>query len=210
MDLEKQKKIMLEQHLIERNIVNRDVLDAMSKVKREIFVPRDKRAYAYDDNPLPIGCNQTISQPFIVAYMTQHLELSSEHEVLEIGTGCGYQTAILAKIAKHIYTVERYKELSMKARENLNFLGIENVTYNTGDGTNGFPEYAPFDRIMVTAAPQKIPEKLVEQLKPGGIMVLPVGKIGGVQELLQVHKTDDGYKKKHLTYVRFVPLISEE
>ena len=210
MELEDKKQIMLKKHLIDRDIYDKNVLNAMSKVKREIFVPSNQRSHSYDDNPLPIGHNQTISQPYIVAYMTQMLMINKSHEVMEIGTGCGYQTAILCKLAKNVYSIERIKELSLKARENLRFLGIENVICVTGDGNKGIKEYSPYDRIIVTAAPEKIPPELINQLKTGGIMIIPVGKIRGVQELLQIKKTEKGYDKKHLCYVRFVPMIIED
>jgi protein-L-isoaspartate(D-aspartate) O-methyltransferase len=141
--------------------------------------------------------------------MTQKLDLSKEHVVLEIGTGSGYQTAVLAKITKFVYTVERHKDLSLKAQENINFLGIENVKFVIDDGSKGLPEYAPYDRIMVTAAAAELPRVYIEQLKPGGKMIVPVGRAGGVQELVLVNKKQEGYSKEHLCYVRFVPLVSE-
>ena len=172
---ENQRKIMVEDQIKRRGVKDVGVLKAVQKVEREKFVPEKYRDLAYSDNPLPIGHQQTISQPYIVAYMTEHLQISKSHNVLEIGTGSGYQAAILAELAHHVFTIEIIPELAESAEKVLMELGYENITVRTGDGYKGWPEEAPFDRIMVTAAPNEIPEKLVEQLAPNGRMILPVG-----------------------------------
>ena len=165
---------------------------------------------AYSDGPLPIGHKQTISQPYIVAYMTEHLQVSKSHNVLEIGTGSGYQAAILAELVDHVFTIEIIPELAENAEKVLVELGYENITVRTGDGYKGWPEEAPFDRIMVTAAPNEIPEKLVEQLAPNGRMILPVGGSIFAQYLWLVQKDNDGIvTKEKILAVRFVPMVKE-
>jgi len=191
-----------------RGIKDRRVLDAMEKIERHKFVPDQFKLNAYDDEPLPIGGGQTISQPYIVAYMTQALELRGREKVLEIGTGSGYQAAILAELADKVYTVEVYEELARKAQKIVQDLGYHNIEYKIGDGTLGWEEQGPYDAIIVTAAPPKTPEPLKEQIKEGGRMVIPVGHT--FQNLFLFEKTDQKIKKKKLLPVRFVPLISRQ
>jgi protein-L-isoaspartate(D-aspartate) O-methyltransferase len=189
-------------------ITDRDVLSAIERVPRHRFVPRDYQEYAYDDRPLPIGRGQTISQPFIVALMTQLLELTRDSKVLEIGTGCGYQTAILAELAKDVYTIEVIPELSERAAKTLAKLGYDNVHFRVGDGWDGWPEHAPFDGIIVTAAAPAWPPPLVEQLAVGGNLVIPVGPSGWDQVLWVATKLEGGISKRRVAPVRFVPLVS--
>ena len=183
------------------------VLQAMAKVPRHLFVPPDIRHRAYEDTPLPIGLGQTISQPFIVAYMTEALQVSPEHTVLEIGTGSGYQAAVVAEIAREVYTIEILPELADRARKALADAGYRNVNVRTGNGYLGWPERAPFQGIIVTAAPDTIPRALVGQLAVGGIMVLPVGTL--FQEMTIVTKTAQGVAEKRTIPVRFVPMVSK-
>lgn len=185
------------------------VLTALREVKREAFVPADRRAEAYANRPLPIGFGQTISQPFIVAVMSDMLALTSESRVLEIGTGCGYQTAFLARLAGQVFTVEILAELSAAAKERLSAQGVSNVEFRVGDGRQGWPEHGPYDAIMVTAAAMgEIPPALLDQLKPGGRMVVPTGTSMLAQELMLVTKDDGGrITKKALFPVAFVPLV---
>ena len=190
-------------------ITDRDVLSAIERVPRHRFVPPDHQEYAYEDRPLPIGHGQTISQPFIVALMTQLLELTPESKVLEIGTGCGYQTAILAELAKEVYTVEVLPELSARAQETLAELGYDNVRFRVGDGWDGWPEEAPFDGIIVTAAAPAWPPPLVEQLAEGGNLVIPVGPSGWDQVLWVATKREGEITKQNVAPVRFVPLVSQ-
>ena len=207
---ENQRKIMVEDQIKRRGVKDVGVLKAVQKVEREKFVPEKYRDLAYSDNPLPIGHQQTISQPYIVAYMTEHLQVSKSHNVLEIGTGSGYQAAILAEMAHHVFTIEIIPELAESAEKVLMELGYENITVRTGDGYKGWPEEAPFDRIMVTAAPNEIPEKLVEQLAPNGRMILPVGGSIFSQYLWLVQKDKDGIvTKEKILAVRFVPMVKE-
>ncbi len=182
---------------------------AMERVPRDAFVRKVDRPYAWRNRPLPIGHGQTISQPFIVAIMTELLDPGPEDVVLEIGTGCGYATAVLAEIVAHVYSVEFVRALADAARLRLAGLGYENVDVRQGDGNAGWAEHAPFDKISVTAAPPEIPPALVEQLAPGGRMVLPVGEHPGVQELLVVTKDADGaVRERGVLPVAFVPLVS--
>jgi protein-L-isoaspartate(D-aspartate) O-methyltransferase len=196
---------MVEWQIRNRGITDKKVLEAMTKVERHLFVPKGLRKAAYEDTPLPIGNGQTISQPYIVAYMTEAARLGPDDRVLEIGTGSGYQAAILAEIVKEVYTIEILKPLADSARARLKGLGYRNVDVRWANGYKGWPEHAPFDAIIVTAAPPKIPEDLVSQLKVGGRMVVPVGEF--FQELYLVERTDTGFKKSSLLPVRFVPMV---
>ena len=188
-------------------IRDEQIIDVIESIPRELFVPEYLKDDAYVDSALPIGFGQTISQPSLVAYMTQLLELTGKEKVLEIGTGSGYQTAILAKLADRVYTIEILEELYKRAKETLKALEITNVEFKLGSGYEGWEEHAPFDRIMVTAAPPKIPPKLLEQLKEGGRMVIPVGPISQTQVLKLIIKTKDGYIEEDADYVRFVPMV---
>jgi protein-L-isoaspartate(D-aspartate) O-methyltransferase len=192
-----------------RDVKDPAVLSAMIKVERHLFIPGDKLSEAYGDFPLPIGEGQTISQPYIVAYMTEVLKLDRSKKVLEIGTGCGYQTAVLAEIAGEVYTVERIPELSENALRLLNSLGYDNIHYLTGNGFTGWQVHAPYDGILVTCAPKFIPQALTAQLAPGGRMVIPVG-MSGYQELLLIRKDKSGIiTERVLCGVRFVPMIDD-
>ncbi len=187
------------------------VMDAVGKVPRELFVPADLRSYAFDNGPLPIGHGQTISQPYIVALMTDLLELQADHSVLEIGTGCGYQTAILSLLARQVYTVEVVPELSAASEQRLQELGYTNISCRVGDGTAGWPEHAPYDAIIVTAAAAQVPQPLIEQLTPGGRLVIPVGLPFMPQELLLVTKDAQGkIHTRDILGVAFVPLTGGE
>jgi protein-L-isoaspartate(D-aspartate) O-methyltransferase len=181
------------------------VLAAMAKVPRHLFVPESLRVHAYADEPLPIGEGQTISQPFIVAYMTEALGLRGGEKVLEVGTGSGYQTAVLAEIAGEVYTVEIVEKLARRARTVLDGLGYANVRFRVGDGSAGWPEEAPFDGIIVTAAAARIPETLEDELKVGGRMIVPVGT--DLQELFFIEKGTKGVERESRLAVRFVPLV---
>lgn len=183
------------------------VLEAMESVDRSVFVHPHFLDQAWEDQALPIDCAQTISQPFVVGLMTQALDVGRRHRVLEIGTGSGYQCAVLSRLARYVYTVERYKSLLQEAEARLKALGCENVITRHGDGSLGWPEQAPFDRIMVTAAAPHEPRELLAQLKPGGVLVAPVGK-QGVQVLHRyIAEPDGGYRRESLGEVRFVPLV---
>jgi protein-L-isoaspartate(D-aspartate) O-methyltransferase len=196
---------MVEKQIIARGISDQDVVNAMLKVPRHLFIPEKYRHYAYSDSPVPIGHGQTISQPYIVALMTEQLNLGSADRVLEIGTGSGYQAAILAEIVKEVYTIEIGKPLGEAAERGLKDLGYDNVEVMVGDGYLGWPEYAPFDRIIVTCAPTAIPDPLVEQLKEGGIMMIPVGT-AGFQYLYRVKKYMGKAETEEVIPVSFVPL----
>src|SRR6185436_15162813 len=179
----------------------------MGRVPRHLFVPPAVRDLAYADRPLPIGLGQTISQPYIVAYMTEALSLAPDQTVLEIGTGSGYQAAVLAELVREVLTIEIVPELAERARQTLAQAGYKNIDVRTGNGYLGWPERAPFQRIIVTAAPEKIPQALVDQLAVGGIMVVPVGT--GNQEIVIITKTPDGVTQKRTIEVRFVPMVSK-
>lgn len=198
---------MVNEQLRSRDIRDRRVLDAMRAVPRHLFVPEPQRREAYGDYPLPIGYSQTISQPYIVAFMTQALDVAPEHKVLEIGTGSGYQAAVLARLVRDVYTIEIVEPLAERARAALKELGFTNVHVRAGNGYLGWPEQAPFDRIMVTAAPEEIPAALVEQLKIGGRMAIPVGKES--QELRILRKTTKGMETLETLPVRFVPMTGK-
>ncbi len=198
---------MVDQQLAGRDIRDPRVLDAMRRVPRHEFVPEALRGSAYADSPLPIGHDQTISQPYIVAYMSEALELEPSHRVLEIGTGSGYQAALLGELAAEVYTIEIVAPLAERARATLKQLGYSNVHVRTGNGYLGWPEEAPFDRVMVTAAPDAVPQPLIEQLKIGGLMAIPVGV--GNQELRILRRTDRGIETLRTLPVRFVPMTGK-
>jgi len=204
----KVREWMLRRDLMGRDITDADVLAVMGEIRREEFVPQAYQSQAYADGPLPIGDGQTISQPYIVALMTQELKVNRDCEVLEIGTGSGYQTAILSKLVKKVYTIERFAQLSESAQKVLGTTGIRNVEFYIGDGSCGWPEEREFDRIMITAAVPRIPEPLVKQLKEGGLIVVPVGP-AGVQELVVCEKKEGGITERLICDVRFVQLIGK-
>ena len=204
------RKLMIKNQLQSRGIRDDAVLEVMRSVERHNFVPENYRDRAYSDGPLPIGHGQTISQPYIVAFMTEQLQVSSQHKVLEIGTGSGYQAAILGELAKHVFTIEIIPELAEGAKNILNHLNYKNITVRAGDGYKGWPEEALFERIMVTAAPTEVPQTLVDQLAPGGRMILPVGAQFLVQYLWVIEKDDQGtVTKEKILPVRFVPMVKE-
>jgi len=205
-DFDKERDRMVKTQLVGRGIKDKRVLEAMGKVARHLFIPENMRSYAYNDEPLPIGEGQTISQPYIVAYMTEALQLNGSERVLEIGTGSGYQTAILNEIVKEVFTLELIGSLSVKAQEVLKELKYVNIFFKIGDGTLGWKEHAPYDAIMVTAAPAGVPKALKEQLKMYGKMIIPVGAT--FQELVLVIREKKKFKIKKLLPVRFVPLVS--
>ena len=186
------------------------VMQAMGRVLREAFVPPDLQAYAYDNGPLPIGHGQTISQPYIVALMTDLLQLEPDHSVLEVGTGSGYQTAVLAELARKVFTMELIPELGEASMSRLQRLNYTNIEYRTGNGYQGWPEYAPYDAIIVTAAAPYIPQPLIDQLKPGGRLVLPLGQQYMQQELVVVTRDEQGeIRTRDILGVSFVPLVGE-
>jgi protein-L-isoaspartate(D-aspartate) O-methyltransferase len=191
-----------------RGIADQAVLRAMDEVPRAQFVEEDFADCAYADQALPIACGQTISQPYVVAYMTEHLRLRPEHRVLEVGTGSGYQAAVLSRLAREVVSIERYRTLAEKARERLRALGYDNVDVVAGDGFAGAPEKAPYDRIIVTAAAPEVPQALVDQLADdGGVMLLPLGPQDGPQNIVKLTKTETGLEREDLIAVRFVPLL---
>lgn len=200
------RKIHLLMELRKGGITDTKVLSAIERLPREMFVTDIFQGQAYDNSALPIAHGQTISQPFVVAFMTQALELGPRMKVLEIGTGSGYQAAVLSQLCRRVYTIERYRSLLVEAEERFAALRLNNITAITGDGSRGWPEQAPFPRIIVTAAAEDIPSTLVDQLDVGGIMIIPVGDQDG-QEILRVEKTEDGINVKSLLPVRFVPLV---
>ncbi|MBU4312797.1 MAG: protein-L-isoaspartate(D-aspartate) O-methyltransferase [Candidatus Omnitrophica bacterium] len=207
-DFFSQRKMMVEQQIQKRGVSDKKVLDAMLKVERHVFVPSDVRNLSYIDSPLPIGKGQTISQPYIVALMTELADLKVDDRVLEIGTGSGYQAAILAELSEEVYTIEIIPELAKRAEKLLKELAYDNIKVREGDGYLGWPEYAPFDVIMVTAAPPAIPEKLIEQLAEGGRMVTPVGEAGNQVLRLLIKKQGD-VVEENIIPVRFVPMVHE-
>ena len=190
-----------------RGISDAAVLRAIDAVPREKFVLPEFADAAYADQAMPIACGQTISQPYVVAYMTEQLEVRRGHRVLEVGTGSGYQAAILSQLAGEVITVERYRTLAETARKALAGLGYDNVTVVVGDGLNGVPEHAPYDRIIVTAAAETIPEKLVDELAVGGVMVLPLGQHDGPQRIVKLKRGEGEVTREELIWVRFVPLL---
>jgi protein-L-isoaspartate(D-aspartate) O-methyltransferase len=204
---EAKRKEMVEKQIIKRGIKNEAVISAMLKVPRHLFVPEKYRDRAYDDSPQRIGEDQTISQPYIVALMTEELDLEGGERVLEIGTGSGYQAAVLAEIAKEVYSIEIIPSLHEGASSRLNSLGYRNIHLKLGDGYAGWEENAPFDAIVVTAAPPHIPQPLISQLADGGVMVIPVEESSFFQTLKKVRKVGDELKIDEITNVRFVPFI---
>jgi len=198
---------MVEEQIVARGVKDKRVIGAMRKVPRHKFIPEENREYAYEDEPVPIGYGQTISQPYIVALMTEYIGIKGNEKVLEIGTGSGYQAAVLAEIAREVYTVEIIEPLGRYAKKRLDEMGYKNIKVKIGDGYKGWKEYAPFDCIIVTAAPAEIPQALIEQLRVGGKMVIPVGK--WFQDLVLVEKLDKGIKKRTVAPVRFVPMTGE-
>jgi protein-L-isoaspartate(D-aspartate) O-methyltransferase len=208
--IENMRKDMVENQLRQRGITNDRVLDVMGDVPRHLFVAEDLRDEAYMDGPLPIGFDQTISQPYIVAFMTEVLKVEQQHSVLEIGTGCGYQSAVLSSLAKHVISLERIKELAESAQRRLRKLDYSNVDVVHGNGWNGYIQKAPFDRIIVTAGANKIPKALLGQLANGGIMIIPVGKIMFSQTLRIISKDSNGNVTKQTSLpVRFVRLVNK-
>lgn len=183
------------------------VLAAIESVPREVFVPAESRDAAWAERALPIDCGQTISAPVIVGIMTQALDIGDRERVLEIGTGSGYQTAILSKLARRVYTIDRFRTLVEAAESRFQTLRLANITTMVGDGMLGWPEQAPFDRIVVTAAGEEVPQALLRQIRPGGVIVAPVGPIDGIQKLVRMERVEDGFDERELADVRFVPLI---
>lgn len=196
---------MVEEQIANRGITDKRTLEAMKEVPRHLFVPRNMEKFAYDDSPLPIGYSQTISQPYIVALMTEIVKPGPGKKALEIGTGSGYQAAVLAQIVDSVFTIEIVPELATQSSELFRKLGYTNIVAKYGDGYKGWPEYAPFDIIIVTAAPEEIPQPLIDQLAENGRLVIPVGKSSSFQELVLVEKNAGKIKRKRITSVRFVP-----
>jgi protein-L-isoaspartate(D-aspartate) O-methyltransferase len=190
-----------------RGITDAAVLRAMDEVPREMFMPEKLRDQAYQDHAMPIECGQTISQPYVVAYMTELLELQPQHRVLEIGTGSGYQAAVISRIASQVVSIERYRTLAESARKALDRIGYTNVEVIVGDGFEGARHRAPFDRIIVTAAAEEVPQALLDQLAEGGILVLPLGPHSGPQQIVRLRKSGEGVTREELIAVRFVPLL---
>jgi protein-L-isoaspartate(D-aspartate) O-methyltransferase len=201
------EKMMFQLTLRRRGISDQAVLRAMEEIPRDIFVQAADRADAYRDSALGIACGQTISQPFVVAYMTEQLQLQKRHRVLEIGTGSGYQAAILSRLCREVLTIERYRTLADSARARLEKLGCDNVEVILGDGFDVPASVGTFDRIIVTAAMEQIPEDLTQRLEPGGILIAPVGPHQSTQTLLRMTRTDAGFERKELVDVRFVPAL---
>jgi len=201
------KKVRLIMELRAEGITDARVLGALERVPREAFVPDAFKDRAYENVALPVGHGQTISQPLVVAIMTEALEVGDRHKVLEIGTGSGYQAAILAKLCRRVFTIERHRELLKQAEQRFAALRIHNITTRHGDGSKGWPEQAPFDRIMVTAAAAEVPKVLLDSLADDGIMVIPVGEERGDQKLVRIRRKGDRYATEDLGGVRFVPLV---
>lgn len=209
MDEIEHEKIELIMGLRKQGIRDNRVLSAIERVPREKFIAATFRKQAYEDHALPIECGQTISQPYVVAYMTEQLHVGERMKVLEVGTGSGYQAAVLAKLCRRVYTIERYRTLLNDALKRFDELRLHNITAKVGDGAKGWPEQAPFDRIIVTAAAPAVPQALVDQLKEGGLMIVPVAISGsrGEQKLVRIERTAEGVKREELLAVRFVPLV---
>jgi len=209
-DFARSRESMVESQIIDRGVTDPDVIKAMKKVQRHLFVPETYRSFSYADHPLPIGEGQTISQPYIVAFMTEALRLKPGERVLEIGTGSGYQAAVLAEIVNEVYSIEIVETLGKRAGRTLTELGYKNVHIKIGDGHRGWPGKAPFDAVIVTCAPEQIPRPLIEQLKEGGRMIIPVGRAGVVQKLVRGVKTGGRLKTEAVMLVRFVPMVADE
>ena len=207
-DHDKEREHMVESQLVRRGIKDRRVLDAMRQVPRHLFIPKDTRDLAYCDGPLPIGQGQTISQPYIVALMTELLELTGQEKVLELGTGSGYQAAILSRLVRQVYSVERHAALAEQAEKVFAQLDYDNIVISVGDGTLGWPEHSPYEAIIVTAAAPDVPQPLMEQLADGGRLVAPVGSRWS-QVLAKVKRQGETLTKEHLTAVAFVPLVGK-
>jgi protein-L-isoaspartate(D-aspartate) O-methyltransferase len=203
-----QRKLRLLMELRGAGIADTRVLGAIEKTSREKFVPPAFADRAYENVALPIDDGQTISQPYVVALMTEALEVGDRHNVIEIGTGSGFQTAILARLARRVFTIERHRELLRAAEHRLDALGLRNIVYRFGDGTKGWPEQLPYDRVIVTAAAPQVPSNLADGLAPGGVLVAPVGGDRRAQQLIRIRRTDDGFATENLGLVRFVPLVS--
>jgi protein-L-isoaspartate(D-aspartate) O-methyltransferase len=204
---EDRRRLQLLQSLRDQGISDERVLDAIGHVPREVFVESLFADDAYVDQALPIPCGQTISQPYIVALMTEALKVEPHSRVLEIGTGSGYQAAVLSRLAKRVYTIERYATLAEAAAQRFAELGITNITQRVGDGTLGMPEFAPYDRIMVTAAAKEVPQAYLDQMAPGSILVIPIEERPGRQSLWRITRDQQGFEHEHLLPVRFVPLV---
>ena len=204
---EAERKMQFLFALRSRGVMDKRVLEAMERVDRQAFLTGLFAERAYEDMPLPIACGQTLSQPSVVGLMTQALDVQPRDKVLEVGTGSGYQAAILSQLARRVYTVERHRRLTQAAEAVFRERGLANITAVTADGSRGYPEQAPFDRILVTAAAEDAPGPLLAELKVGGIMVVPVGQSDAVQHLIKVTRTDEGYDYEELRAVRFVPLV---
>jgi protein-L-isoaspartate(D-aspartate) O-methyltransferase len=201
------RKIQLLMSLRNQGVRDQRVLEAIERTPRELFLSESFADQSYADQALPIACGQTISQPFIVAFMTDRLQVNDRHRVLEIGTGSGYQSAILSLLCRRVYTIERYRTLASEAEARFKALKLNNITQLVGDGTKGFPQQEPFERIIVTAAAQEIPDALLKQLAVGGIMVIPLEERPGKQDLWRIVRSADGITREHLLAVRFVPLV---
>ena len=200
---------MVEMQIEARGVSDRQVLEAMKKVPRHLFVPKEYQSAAYQDRPLSIGLGQTISQPYIVGYMTEAINPDKDDKVLEIGTGSGYQAAVLGEIVKDVYTLEIIEALGLMAKERLKILGYDNIHVKVADGYFGWAEHGPFDAIVVTAAAEEVPQPLIDQLAEGGIMIIPVGPQFSVQNLVLITKRKGQIKKKNLFGVRFVPFTRD-
>jgi protein-L-isoaspartate(D-aspartate) O-methyltransferase len=203
-----QRKLRLLMELRRAGIADARVLGALEKTPRERFVPPAFADQAYENVALPIDHGQTVSQPYVVALMTEKLEIGDRHNVIEIGTGSGYQAAILARLARRVFTIERHRELLQEAEARLNGLQLHNIVFRFGDGTKGWPEQLPYDRVIVTAAAAEIPAALVDGLAPGGVLVAPVGADRHDQRLVRVSRRDEGFTTEDLGLVRFVPLVA--
>lgn len=208
--MERQRKRMVESQIAARGVRDPNVLDAMGSVPREWFVDRNLRDRAYEDTPLPIGEGQTISQPFIVAYMIEAAHVTPDARVLEVGAGGGYAAAVMSRIARLVYAIERHANLGAAAAKRLRSLGYDNVEFRVADGTKGWPEAAPFDAIVVSAGGAVVPQALKDQLAPSGVLVMPVGRDGGSQRLLRLQRSaDDRFESDDLGGVAFVPLVAD-